>query len=245
MERTSTASINVARGLMAALVALNLFRATTLPLTPGEAWNYDRFVAPPWREALSHFDLNNHVLNTMLVRLSTACFPPTPLCMRLPSLLCGLLYFWAVYRLALRRFGSGPMFLAVIGLLTLNPIVLDSMSEARGYGMAMAFLTWALELILESAESFSALKFNLAAVCLGLSAAASLAFTTPAVALGSVFLTWGRRWAWPKGQGINFVLLAFLTAFVLVVIPINHPDPRAFQQGAASLRQMLNEITEL
>ena len=45
-------------------------------------------------------------------------------------------------------------------------MVLDAMSEARGYGMALACLIWALELMLELAEQFSEAKFNLAAVLL-------------------------------------------------------------------------------
>ena len=259
MEHTSSTSIKAARGLIAALIALNLFRAITFPVTVGEAWNYDRYIGPPWREALAHYDPNNHVLNTLLVRISTARFHLTELSLRLPSLLAGLLYLWVVYRLAVRRFGSGARALTVIALLTLNPLVLDAMSEARGYGMALAFLIWALELMLESAESFQeqnlnqqltyqkvdARKLNLAAVCLGLSVAASLAFAAPAVALGVVFLAWGRGWAWPKGRGTGFALLAFLTAFVLVAVPIDHPDAGAFLQGATSLRQTLNELTVL
>ena len=92
-------------------------------------------------------------------------------------------YLWVVFRMARRWFGDGLPFLAVIGLLTLNPLVVDALSEARGYGMALACWMWALELILESVQSFSAAKLNLAAMCLGLSVAASLAFAAPAVCL--------------------------------------------------------------
>ena len=60
--------------------------------------------------------------------------------------------------MARRWFGDGLMFLVVTGLLTLNPVVVDAMSEARGYGMALACWMWALELILESMESFNAQK---------------------------------------------------------------------------------------
>src|SRR5689334_1906268 len=146
MERTSTASIKVLRGLIAVLAAANLVRAMMLPVTLGEALNYNRFIQPPWREALEHFDLNNHVLNTILVRISTARFHLTELSLRLPSLLAGLLYLWVAYRLSVRRFAGGPWAVVVFALLTLNPMVLDAMSEARGYGMALAALFWALEL---------------------------------------------------------------------------------------------------
>jgi hypothetical protein len=245
MERISTASIKLARGWVAVLAAVNLVRAMTLPVTTGEAWNYDRFVAPPWREAIEYFDLNNHVLNTLLVRISTARFHLTELSLRLPSLLGGLLYLWVAYRLATRRFAPGAASLAVLGLLTLNPMVLDGMSEARGYGMGLAFLLWAMELMLESAESFSTRKFNLAAVCLGLSVSATLAVAAPAAAMAAVFLAWGRGFAYRKGQGTVFVLLSFLTAFVFLAIPIDHTVAGAFLTGATSLRQTLNEISEI
>jgi hypothetical protein len=245
MEPTSTASIKTARCLIAVLAALNLVRAMTLSVTSGEAWNYDRFIQPAWREALFHFDLNNHVLNTLLVRISTKYFHLTELSLRLPSLLCGLLYLWAVYRLTARRFGSGWQLPLIIGLLTLNPMLLDAMSEARGYGMALAAMVWALELMLELAEHFSEAKFNLVPVLLGLSVAASLAFAAPAVALAAVFLAWGRGWIWPKVKSLNFVLLFVLTMFVLLAIPLDHVDKTSFLGGATSLRQTLNEITAL
>ena len=236
MERTSTASIKTARWFLAALVAISLYRAITQSVTPGEAWNYNRYIAPPWAEAFSRFDVNNHVLNTLLVRISTARLHVTELVLRLPSLLAGILYLWVVYRMARRWFG-GLAFLTVIGLLTLNPLIIDSMSEARGYGMALAGWMWALELMLESLESFSVPKLNLSAMCLGLSVVASLSFAAPACALLVVYLLWSRSRA--------VVLIAFLTAFVLLVIPLNHAEWKTLAVGATSLRQTINELTTL
>ncbi len=260
MEPTSTASINpvkAARWFLAALVALNLCRAMTQSVTPGEAWNYDRFIGPSCTEALSRFDVNNHVLNTLLVRISTSAFHLTELSLRLPSLLAGVLYLWVVFRLARRWFGDGLAFLAVLGLLTLNPLVVDALSEARGYGMALAAWMWALELILESIQSFSLQKLNLAAICLGLSIAATLAFAAPALALLAVFLLWSRSngGADPQGgadplvrarpPGRALPLTVFLTTFVLLAIPLNHAEWSTLAVGATSLRQTINEITAL
>ena len=242
MEPTSTASIRTARWLLGGLLAVNLYRAMTQSVTPGEAWNYYRFIAPGWTEALSRFDINNHVLNTLLVRISTACFHLTELSLRLPGLLAGALYLWVVWRMARRWFGGGLAFLAVVGLMTLNPLVVDALSEARGYGLALAFWMWALELILESVESFSGSKLNLAAMFLGLSVAASLAFLAPAVALLAVFLAWT---GWARARGRALVAVFFLTAFILLVIPINHAVWKTLAIGATSLRQTINEIIAL
>src|SRR5258706_8931021 len=107
MERTSTASIKAALCLLAALFMLNVYRAATCDVTPGEAWNYDRYVSPSWQDALRQVDLNNHVLNTFLVRISTAGFGRKEIVLRLPSLLAGLLFYWAAWRLCRRLLGSG------------------------------------------------------------------------------------------------------------------------------------------
>jgi hypothetical protein len=250
MEPTSTASIKAARWFLAALLAVNLYRAMTQSVTPGEAWNYDRFIAPAWTEALARFDVNNHVLNTLLVRISTAWFHLTELSLRLPSLLAGVLYLWVVFRMARRWFGDGLPFLAVIGLLTLNPLVVDALSEARGYGMALACWVWALELLLESVESFSVSKLNLSAMCLGLSVAASLAFAAPAIALLVAFLVCSKSSGGAGGpsgyracQPGSLALIVFLTAFVLLAIPLNHAEWKTLGVGATSLRQTINEIT--
>ena len=245
MEPTSTVSIKIARGLFAALFAVNVYRAITQSVTAGEALNYTGFIGPPWTEALGHFDANNHVLNTLLVRISTSRFHLTELSLRLPSLLAGVFYLWAVFRMARRRFGDGMMFLFVTALLTLNPVIVDAMSEARGYGMALACWMWALELILESVESFSAQKLNLAGLCLGLSVAASLAFAAPAAALLAVYLFWSRTGGNGRTGGRPLALIAGLVAFLLLVIPLNRAEWKTLAVGATSLRQTINVVTAL
>ena len=130
MEPTSSASIKAARWFLAALLAVSVFRAMTQSVTPARPGITTGFIAPAWAEALSRFDVNNHVLNTLLVRISTARFHLTELSLRLPSLLAGVLYLWVVFRLARRWFGEGAAFLAVVGLLTLNPMVVDALERS-------------------------------------------------------------------------------------------------------------------
>lgn len=240
MEPTSSASIKSARWLLAALFAVNVYRAMTQSVTPGEAWNYDHFIGSSWFDSFAAYDSNNHVLNTLLARISTTGFRLTELSLRLPSLLAGVFYLWVVYRLARRWFGDGPVFLAVVGLLTLNPLVVDAMSEARGYGMALAAWMWALELMLASKQ------LKLAAICLGLSVAATLSFAAPAVALLVVFLL---RGADPlvreRPPGRALLLTFFVTVFVLLAIPLNHAEWKTLAVGATSLRQTINELIAL
>jgi hypothetical protein len=238
MERTSTTSINLAGAGLGALFVWNVIRAATQSVTPGEAWNYDRYIAPGWTQALSAFDGNNHVLNTLLVRISTARIHVTDLALRAPSLLFGALYMAAAYRIARRWFGGGAMFLAVLGLLTLNPLVVDAMSEARGYGMALACWMWALLLVsgTPAGAAIPRARACAAGILLGLSVVASLSFAAPATALLLV-AAWRHRLDYMPH-------MAGLTAFVLLTVPLNHADASVVTQGATSLRQTLNELTD-
>src|SRR5260370_35386771 len=98
MARTSPAPIKTARCFLAALVAVSLYRALTQSVTPGAAWNYNRYIAPPWAEAFSRFDVNTHVLNTLLARISTPRCHVTELVLRRPSLLAAVSSLRELYR---------------------------------------------------------------------------------------------------------------------------------------------------
>src|SRR5215467_4529500 len=137
MERTSTASTRFVLAMFAALLAFNIYRAAKQDVTPSEAWNYDRYVGVTWSESLRQFDADNHILNTLLERISTKRFHLTELSLRLPALLGGLLYLWSVFRFCRRWFASALPF--AVGVMVLNPLVIDALSEARGYILAIAF----------------------------------------------------------------------------------------------------------
>src|ERR1019366_5599196 len=102
-------------------------------------------------------------------------------------------------------------------------------------------------------ESFSPQKLKLAAVCLGLSVAGTLAFAAPALALLVVFLAVSSRGAGaPSGAPGRapspsrvLVLIVFLPAFVLLAIPLDRAEWKTLAVGATSLRQTINEITAL
>ena len=144
MDRASTASTKAALALLIFLFAANCYRAATQSITTDEALTFDKFVAPHLDEIFAHYDANNHVLNTALAWISVEALGIREFPLRLPSVLGGALYLWGVYRLARLVFGTGPFFLAAVALSALNPLLLDHLSAARGYGLALAFLTWAL-----------------------------------------------------------------------------------------------------
>jgi hypothetical protein len=237
MERTSTVSTKAALCLVAALFALSVFRAATADITPSEAWNYTRYILPTWHDSLLHYEPNNHVLNTFLTRISTAVLGRKEIALRLPGLLAGLLYAWAVWRLG-RRLFSGWAFTAAVALLMLNPLVVDALSEARGYGMAMACWLWGLEMFLQAGEELTPGKLNQAAAAGALGVSACLSFIVPVLALGlAATLMLQRRMA----RDFWLPLLVFL--FVLLAVPLNRVLLSDFAVGATSLRQTLAGLT--
>jgi hypothetical protein len=116
-------------------------RACVQSVTIDEADTYLYFVATP---GPSHWIpmANNHVLNSMLMRLTTSIFGASAITLRLPALIGTLLYLWAVYCLVRliseRRWLSWALFTC----LACNPFVMDYLVAARGYSMALAFLLW-------------------------------------------------------------------------------------------------------
>src|SRR5262249_6676530 len=82
---------------------------------------------------------NNHVLNSMLIRLFTAIFGLWHLTLRAPALLGGAIYIGAAYALvtalAEDLFLQWPLFVCLV----YNPFVMDYLVAARGYGLALAF----------------------------------------------------------------------------------------------------------
>lgn len=247
MEPTSTASTRLAGGALWALFAVNVYRAATQSITTDEAFTYNHFVRPPLKETLSIYDANNHMLNTLLAKASLTVLHLSEFSLRLPSLLFGGLYLWAVYRLARRAFGSGAVFIAAVALLSLNPLVLDHLSAARGYGMALALWMWSLEFLLEYLEQAPGAReglLNRAGLCLGLAVTANLAFAFPVAALGGAFCLTAvlRQRTSPGRLAEQLVVPAVLVAFLILVLPLSHAEPENFYFGGASLQDTVHSL---
>ena len=185
-------------------------------ITTSEAVVFDRLIRPPVRDWIGHFEPQNHLLNTLLVKRSVALFRLSEFSFRLPALLGGAFYLWAVFRLARRAFGSGLLFVATVAVLALNRLVADDLS------IGLAFWAWTLEFL-------HLRKLNLAGLCLGLSVASHLAFAVPAAALIVIALLAG----WVVIE--RFVVTTVVTAVVLLAIPLSRADAAGLRDGGLGL----------
>jgi hypothetical protein len=130
--------------LLAALLATNFYRAATQSIVHDEALTWQLYLAGPASMIFQHYDANHHFLATLLFRISTTLFGQSEFAIRLPTVLAGAWFYWTVFRLCGLVLGEGWLFLLGCAVLTLNPILLDFLVAARGYGLAMAGLFWAL-----------------------------------------------------------------------------------------------------
>ena len=130
--------------LLSTLLAANFYRAATQSIVHDEALSWQFYLSGPVSAIFQTYTANNHFLATILFRLSITLFGNSEFAMRLPTVLAGAWFFWTVFQLCGLIFGDGWLFLLACAALTLNPILLDFLVAARGYGLAMAGLFWAL-----------------------------------------------------------------------------------------------------
>jgi hypothetical protein len=177
-----------ARVLLLFLFLVNLYRARTQSITTDEAFTYNRSVSAPIPALWKDFDANDHVLHTLLCKVTTGMFGVSEFTLRIPALAGGILYFWTVWAFSRLLFRDGPFFLLSVAALALNPLILDYCSIARGYGMATALLLLALYQLLRFQKAVTELwRMNVAGVALALGVAANLTVALPGVVLMTLF----------------------------------------------------------
>ena len=234
--------------ILVAVFGICIYRAATQSLTIDESTTFNLYVkdAPPALFALDSYRANHHVLNSLLAWLSLGLFGFSELSLRLPALLGGLLFLVGSYRVLLLVMQSTwRLPLACLGLW-LNPIVLDHLVKARGYGMALGFATVALLGLLRwlPNERRSVPQVVCVSVLLGLSVASNLVFAVWAVALvaAASFLsrTGGVRW------GMRHYLAACLpgAAFASAIVAVPLSKMQNLRFGATTWRGSLGSLVD-
>ena len=126
----------------AALICFDLYKAAHASLTHDESWTYLHYVHESFMDIISYRDAdsaNNHILNTLLMKLSESLFGNSELALRLPNILAHILYLFFILKLFYRY--SNNFFILFFVLANANPFLLDFFSLARGYGLAIGLMT--------------------------------------------------------------------------------------------------------
>jgi len=122
------------------LLSLIILRALRIPITHDEAYTYLHYVKQSWLGIIlykpPHIP-NNHILNTLLIKLSVNIFGLSDFNLRLPNILMAIVYFRYAAALA-RKFRFPGIQLLVFFALALQLYFIDFFGMARGYGMALS-----------------------------------------------------------------------------------------------------------
>lgn len=215
--------------LLLALARLGFcaYRAATQSIIHDEAFSYLRFISGPWSNLYTTYDANNHVLYTILARFSVAVFGVSELSLRLPSLIAG--FFFVLGAAALLR----PIRLAWIRWLallavSLHPLILDFAVAARGYGLSLTLLVWAL-VFLEQERDI------VAGLLLGLAVSANLTIAFPAIAAILVGAALRRS----VGVALRLALPAVAIAGAICYLPLRLATRAHFYVGAATFPESM------
>ncbi|MCE5307714.1 MAG: glycosyltransferase family 39 protein [Acidobacteriales bacterium] len=244
MTRSFIVWTRLAQALALAILALNVYRAATCSITIDEAFTFNRFVGVPYTQTLRDFDANHHVLYALLARVSVGAFGVSAFTLRLPSLLGGALYLWVALALSRMLFGCRPMLVAAVGLLGLNPLVLDQMSLARGYGAGLACWLLALYLVAGWPPSPQPRQLRAAALALAASVGFNLIFVVPGLALAAwcAIETGREEGAW--NNLLNHMLLpGVVGTFLILALPLAHAESHYFYLGEKTLWRSVGSLS--
>lgn len=128
--------------LSALLFGIVLSRALLLSITHDEAYTYLHYLRGSWRDIFLYAGPpipNNHLLNTLLAKLSVQWFGLSAFTLRLPNVIFSLGFFWNAAWLA-KNIRIPWAQVAVFLLFSLQIFYFDFFSLARGYGMALTLL---------------------------------------------------------------------------------------------------------
>ncbi len=237
--------------LIAAVFLINVYRAAEQSVTFDEAWSYLSFAAGPWANIFLRYEAGNHVLHSILIKLTCGLLGSSQLALRLPSLLAGLVFLINAMRLSRLLAPRSRMF-AILSFLALsiNPLVLDYLSMARGYSLALAMFSCAtLEALgLVFGPAPRPRRFLFLGVFLALAVSSNLTFLFPSAAVFLVLALMiglrdrkaptARRRSWLDLVCYGTVP-ACLVAGLIVYLPVSHASKGHFYWGQSTLKDSI------
>ncbi|MBN1915829.1 hypothetical protein JW796_02420 [Candidatus Dojkabacteria bacterium] len=135
------------------LFTYTTYRAINLSLTFDEAYTFQTFVHTNIFDILTNnFSAeiaNNHIVNTILVKIFYNFFGNTEFVLRLPSLIGHLLYLFFTFIFVEKFVKSKTAKITSFILLNLNIFLLDFFSLARGYALAAGLVASSVYFLIE------------------------------------------------------------------------------------------------
>lgn len=224
-----------------------ILRAALQSITIDEADSFMIFARGDWPGPL-YPSSGNHVLNTLLSRWSVACFGLSELSLRVPAILGAALYISASYSLcrliSSRLLLQAPLFISLV----YNPFVMDYLTTARGYSLALGLLITAIGIVAQAMlgnRPRLLRQCTIASACVGLSFTANFSFAFVDLAVISLFCVWIMR---HRGQEKPAAIITacalpgLLAALLICGYTLWHWPPGQLFAGATSLSEMFHSV---
>ncbi len=245
-------SAAVAVLILIGLFVTTVYRAATQAITYDEAVTYFSFVRESVTDAFTGFNANNHVLFSALASISTHLLGTSELTLRLPAVVAGAGYLAVVFAIArVAAGGAESLFILTVAALSLNPLVLDFLSAARGYGLALfLFMVALFEILRETSDAAaSARGWTVASIALGLSISANLAFLFPVLGLllgaSALTLASGSQVHAPKRALLRMWVPGALVAGAVLAMPLSRAQREHFVFGARGFGETVSSIVAM
>jgi hypothetical protein len=219
----------VSAGLAAAVWTWCAYRASTQSIIHDEAFTWQVYLAGPSSALWEVYEANHHFLATLLMRFFTSGFGFSELAMRAGALLGAAIFLWSLWRVANAVF-TGWRVVAVLALGALHPLILDFLVVARGYGLALALLTWGLAELGEQRPAWRA------ALAWGFAVWANLVFGPPTLIL-TALVAWRKRdWRPAAAYAGALVMLG-------MVSPLSTATAGNFYVGTEDVLHCVRDLT--
>jgi hypothetical protein len=122
------------------LFTVLVIRAACVSLTCDEAVSFLKYAICSWEEIFTANNANNHLLNSVLMRLVADYIGTSEFLLRLPNLLGGALFILFSGMLVHRLNISSWLKVIIFLFINCNTLVFEFFALARGYGMASGLL---------------------------------------------------------------------------------------------------------
>jgi len=231
-------------------LAWSIFRAVRQSITLDEADTYLWFGGGQAATFIWQPFPNNHVLNSLLIWLSTHVFGVSALTVRIPTLLGAALYIFVAYWLCRVLIDQFVLQFATLICLVYNPFILDFFAAARGYTLAGAFLILALAVPVwhtRTGRRSVAASTALASAAVGLSFVSNFAFAFVDGAALLAVMVWAIRQRGPDSM-LRVIacgtLPALAVSFGVCGYTITHYTREHLWYGARSLGEMTQSLVD-
>jgi hypothetical protein len=215
------------------------YRAAHQSITVDEASTYLNYVRGHWTNIWGPYDPNNHVLFSILAQISVRLFHLSEFSLRLPTVIAGFFFVIGFHRVLAITVDSRAIRWITLVAVSMAPLLLDFSVAARGYGLGITLLIWAVYFSIRGRDFWAGIFAGLA-----MAATFNLAFSVLGLAVCPLILGLGRWRA--RLRRVNSVVEPAAVVLLAICYPVirqAHTDQ--FYIGHSNLRDALYDFVNL